>query len=776
MLRPRMLHLVRRLLVLSLIAVVGLAALGVVTLDRQIVRQFDGRRWSEPARVYAEPLELYPGLALAQPAVEQELRRAGYRRSDNGDAPGSYRVLENRLEFNARTVRFADGVRPAGRVTIDFDATGVSAVRDAGGAPQDAFRLDPLLIGSIFAAHGEDRIVLAPEDVPALIPATLKVVEDRDFESHIGVNFEAIARALWTDLRAGEIEQGGSTITQQLVRSYFLDNRQTLSRKLREALMAVLLDAHFSKRDIMTAYVNEVYLGQDGGRAIHGFGLASEFYFGKAVNELELDQLATLVALVRGPSYYEPRRHPDRLLARRNLVLRLMAEFHLVSPAAAREASGRALGVTGGAGPRPGYYPAFIDLVRRTLRRDYRESDLTASGLMIFSTLDPRVQSQAERALGEELGRLDRGTRSRPGAPAVAGGLEGVVVVTEPQSGDVIALIGSRQAGVAGFNRALDARRPIGSLVKPAVYLTALESGRYTPATLIDDGPIEVPLANGQVWKPQNIVPEAPGPVPLVRALAESLNLATVRLGMDVGLPQVAGTLDALGLGPVADPVPAMLLGALSATPIQVATMYNTLANGGFRTPLRAVRAVVDPRGKTLRAFELEAKSVADPAVTFELDQMLVAVIAHGTAAGARAKLPPELVVAGKTGTTSDYRDSWFAGFSGAHLVVVWVGRDDNGPTHLTGASGALVVWTDLMSVIKTSSWRAPLPESLDEAWIDWASGELADPQCSRDVVVVALPKGADPAVKPGCGRQAAGASPQDFISRAQNWLQRLLR
>jgi penicillin-binding protein 1B len=709
--------------------------------------------------------------------VEQELRRAGYRRTESGDATGSYRLLPNGLVLNAREVRFYDGLRPAGSVTINFDATGVSAVQGPRGEAIGAFRLDPLLIGSIFAAHGEDRIVLAPDDVPPIIPASLKVVEDRDFESNIGIDFTAIARALWTNVRAGEIEQGGSTLTQQLVRSYFLDNRQTLSRKLREALMAVLLDAHFSKRDIMTAYVNEVYLGQDGGRAIHGFGLASQFYFGKAVNELNLDQLALLVAMVRGPSYYEPSRHPERVLARRNLVLRLMAEFHVISPEAARSAAARPLGVTGGAGPHPGYYPAFIDLVRRTLRRDYKESDLTESGLMIFSTLDPRVQSQAEHALGEELARLDKVSHPHPGTRAAAGGLEGVVVVTEPQSGDVIALIGSRQPGVAGFNRALDAKRPIGSLVKPAVYLAALESGRYTPATMVDDAPIEVPLSNGQVWRPQNIEPESPGPVPLVRALAQSLNLASVRVGMDVGLTKVAQTLDNLGLGPVADPVPAMLLGAVSAAPIQVAAMYDTLANGGFRSPLRAVRAVVDPRGKTLRAFELEAKSVADPAATFELDQMLVEVVAHGTAKAARAKLPADLVVAGKTGTSSDYRDSWFAGFSGEHLVVVWVGRDDNGPTNLTGSSGALVIWTNLMSVMKTSSWRAPLPDSLDEAWIDWSSGELADPQCAADVVVVALPKGADPAVKAGCGgAHGAPVSPQDFISRARDWLRGLLR
>ncbi|MGB8328259.1 MAG: penicillin-binding protein 1B [Steroidobacteraceae bacterium] len=757
-----------------LFAVLGLLIVLVAWmtfLDRQVVREFQIRRWSEPARVYAEPLELYAGLGLSQSAVEQELRRLGYRRVERPDAAGTYSRTGTRLWLHARPVRFYDEARAARTVAISFGNTAIASIQDAAGKSLGAFRLDPLPIGSVFPEHGGDRIVLAPNEIPPILPAALKVVEDRDYDSHIGVDFTAIARALLANLRAGAIEQGASTITQQLVRSYFLDNRQTLWRKLREALMAVLLDAHFPKRDIMTAYVNEVYLGQDGQRAIHGFGLASQFYFGKSIDELDLEQAALLIALVRGPSYYEPHRHPDRALARRNLVLQLMGEFKVVAPDAAAAARRRPLGLMSGSGPRPGYYPAFLDLVRRTLRRDYRDQDLTQTGLRVFTTLDPRVQAQAEQSLADEIARLDRITHTREGTQAQPGGLEGVVIVSAPQSGDVIALVGGRQAGLEGFNRALDARRPIGSLVKPAIYLTALQSGRYTPATIVDDSPITVRLPEGRTWTPQNFTPETHGPVPMVRALAHSMNLATVHIGLDVGLSNIAATLEALGLSERPQPVPAMLLGAVNAAPIEVAQIYDTLANGGFRTPLRAVRAVVDPRGNRLRATELEAKSVADPLATYELDRMLVEVVNRGTAAAARARLPKALIVAGKTGTSSDYRDSWFAGFSGSHLVVAWIGRDDNAPTNLTGSSGALVVWTSLMSVLQTSAWDPPLPDALEERWIDWQSGYLADPECSADVVVVALPQGADVPVQPGCGTLM-----QDLSTRVREWLREVLR
>jgi penicillin-binding protein 1B len=569
------------------------------------------------------------------------------------------------------------------------------------------------------------------------------------------------------NLRAGGIQQGGSTLTQQLVKSYFLDSRRTLGRKIEEAMMAILLEIHFDKPDLMNAYINEIYLGQDGRRAIHGFGLASQFYFGKPAAELQLHEVALLVALVRGPSYYDPRRHPQRAQARRDMVLKLMVEHGVIDAATAQEAMKRPLGIVSTTNQAGGYYPAFLDLVRRTLRRDYREEDLTEAGLKIFSTLNPLAQSQAERALAQELDRLEKARKQKRPQP-----LEGVVVVTSPQNGEVIALVGGRKASFEGFNRALDAKRSIGSLVKPVVYLAALETGNYHAASIVEDAPIEVRLSNKQVWRPQNISQEVYGPVPLVRAMAQSLNLATVRLGMDVGLGKVTEEFRKLGLEQAPPELPSVLLGAVDVSPFEVAQLYNALANGGFNTKLRAVRAVLDAEGNPLKAFGLEVTPVASPEAVYQLNRMLVPVIERGTGRSARNVLPAGLVVAGKSGTSSDYRDSWFAGFSGTHLAVVWIGYDDNAPTGLTGSSGSLAVWARVMSALGTTSWNAPLPEGLQDTWIEFPTGLGARPDCGVEPVNVPVPSGTQLPMASGCETGVL----QGIGERAREWWEGITR
>lgn len=719
----------------------------LVYLDRLVVRQFEGRRWTLPAQVYAAPLELYAGLALTPAELEAELHRLHYRRAERAAAPGTYQVAGDRLQVSLRAARFADEARAPMALSIGASAQGVTGLRDAAGHEVPVLRLEPLLIGSIFPSHGEDRIVLTPQEVPPLLPLALKAVEDRKFDTHHGVDPEAVLRALWVNVRAHQIEQGGSTLTQQLVRSYFLSSRQSLSRKVREAFMALALDAHFAKADLMNAYINEIFLGQDGERAIHGFGLASQFYFGKPLGELDLSEVALLVAIVRGPSYYEPRRHPERARARRDLVLKIMAEQHVVSAAAAAAAARQPLGVS--SRPAGAYYPAYLDFVRRTLRRDYRESDLTEAGLRIYTSLEPRAQEQAERALEHELARLDK--VHKPHDPP----LEGAVVVTLPQSADVIAIVGGRDVGYDGFDRALDAHRSMGSLVKPFIYLTALESGRYSAASVVQDAPIDVKLEHGRHWRPENFTHQVYGPVTLVRALSESLNLATVGVGLEVGLPKVAQALTRFGLSAPPAQVPAMLLGSVEVTPLEAAQLFNGLANGGFRAPLRAVRAVLSAEGKPLKAFALEVTQVATPETIYQLDRMLVSVMDRGTGRAARSLLPPSLTVAGKSGTSTDYRDSWFAGFSGAHLVVVWVGYDHNDPTGFTGSAGALPVWAHVMASLGTRSWEAPLPESLAEVRIDYLTGERSADGCSTELVDVALPAGTALPAKAGCALPA---------------------
>jgi penicillin-binding protein 1B len=550
------------------------------------------------------------------------------------------------------------------------------------------------------------------------------------------VNPLAILRALFVNVRAGQIEQGGSTLTQQLVKSYFLDSRRTLRRKIEEAMMAVILEARYEKADIMNAYINEIYLGQDGRRAVHGFGLGSQFYFGKPLAELDLPEIALMVAVIRGPSYYDPRRQPERALERRNLVLRVLAEQGVVSAEDAERATKKPLGIAEAGRKGGGFYPAFLDLVRRQLRQDYEEADLTESGLTVFSTLDPLLQGAAESALSGELDRLDRSARKE------AHGLEGVVVVTTPQTGEVVALIGGRRAGFDGFNRALDAQRPIGSLAKPIVYLAALETGRFTPATLVADEPVDLKLPSGDRWKPANFDKQVRGRVTMVRALTQSLNLATVNLGLDVGLGRVAHAFEQLGLAEAPAELPSMLLGATNLSPLEVTQVYNTLANGGFRAPLRAVRAVVDEAGQPLKAPELEVSEAVSPEAVHTLDRMLIEVMERGTGRAAKKLLPAGLVVAGKTGTSNDYRDSWFAGFSGSHLIVAWVGHDDNRPTGLTGTTGGLAVWSRLMGSIPTSAFEPMLPDALDLRWIDYFSGRETSPYCNGSAVSMAFEPG----------------------------------
>jgi penicillin-binding protein 1B len=714
--------------VLSLLLLL-VAIVVVAVLDRRVTAQFEGRRWTLPARVYAQPIELYAGQQLSSRRFAEELERLGYLAVASPDRPGTYRRRGDRVSVFVREFRFADERQDARALRLGFSGDAITSLEDAQGREVAVMRLDPLLIGSIFPIHGEDRIVVAPDQVPPLLPAALKAVEDRKFDSHHGVNPLAILRALFVNVRAGQIEQGGSTLTQQLVKSYFLDSRRTLRRKAEEAVMAVILESRFEKADIMNAYINEIYLGQDGRRAVHGFGLASQFYFGKPLAELALPEIALMVAIVRGPSYYDPRRQPERALERRNLVLRVLAEQGVVSAADADRAAKKPLGVAEPGRKGGSFYPAFLDLVRRQLREDYEESALTEAGLTVFSTLDPLLQEKAETALAGELDRLDASGRKE------AKELEGVVIVTTPQTGEIVGLVGGRRATFDGFNRALDAKRPIGSLAKPLVYLAALETGRYTPATILADEPVDLKLPNGDRWKPANFDKQVRGPVPMVRALTQSLNLATVNLGLEVGLDHVARTFEQLGLDEAPPEFASMLLGATNLSPLEVAQMYNTLANGGFRSPLRAVRAVIDEAGKPLKAPELEVAEVSSPEAIYTLDRMLIEVMERGTGRAAKRQLPADLVVAGKTGTSNDYRDSWFSGFSGSHLVVAWVGHDDNRPTGLTGTTGGLAVWSRLMGSIATSSFEPLLPESLEHRWIDYFSGLETSPYCNGSAV-----------------------------------------
>lgn len=716
----------------------------VAWLDLSVRVRFEGKRWAVPARIYARPLEIYSGKALSPDEFVRELTFSGYVKSAGLSRPGTYVQKGRTFHVATRAFDFWDSSEPERSISLRFDGRSVSDVK-ANGRPLALARLQPALIGRIYPLHREDRVLVRQDQVPSVLKKGLLAVEDRRFFSHYGVSPRAIARALWANLRAGATVQGGSTLTQQLAKNFFLSPDRSLLRKVNEAALALLLEFHYGKEELLEAYLNEIYLGQEGQRAIHGFGLASHFYFNRPLDELRLSEIALLIALVRGASFYDPRRYPERALKRRNLVLELMQQQGAITAPQSKGAKASPLGVTSTIPHGTSPYPAFLDLIKRQLHRDYREQDLRSDGLRIFTTLDPQVQAHAERSIANQLKRLEAKAR------IPAGRLQGAVVVTSVQSGEVLAIVGDRNPRLKAFNRALDATRPVGSLVKPAVYLTALERFKdYTLITQLDDTPLRIKGPNDVIWSPQNYDKQTHGKVPLYAALAHSYNLATVRLGMEVGVPEVVETLHRLGVTGKIAAYPSTLLGTLELSPFEVAQMYHTLATGGFRTPLRAIRDVTDAHGQPLSRYGLSIDQVFDPAPIFLVNQAMEQVMRVGTGRSAYARLSPSLSLAGKTGTTDELRDSWFAGFSDDRLVVVWLGLDDNQPAGLTGSSGALPVWSELMRSLRPRSFTPQAPGNVSWYWTNVQRQRRTDRNCP-DSTPMPFIVGSEPAYVP-CG------------------------
>ena len=737
----------------------------VVWLDIQVTTQFTGKRWSLPARVYARPLDLYAGQELTPEQLTAELDALHYRPVRSVQQAGQYSRNREVFHIMTRPFTFWDGEEPARNLRVTFAGATVSQLADsASGSTTALARLDPVLVGSFYPAHNEDRVLLQLDQVPVGLTNALIAIEDRGFYRHHGIAPHAILRALWANIRAGEVVQGGSTLTQQLVKNFFLTSERSLVRKLNEAIMAVLLELHYSKDEILEAYLNEVYLAQDGDRSINGFGLASYFYFERPLAELSVDQYALLVGLVKGPSYYNPWKHPDRALARRNLVLDVMADMQLISKDEAVRARTQRLGVGSVGRKAINTFPAFLDLVRRQLQTDYRDEDITSDGLTIFTTLDPQAQWQLERVLARRLAGLETSLGMESGT------LEGAAVVTSVQGGEVLALAGGRDPKFAGFNRALDAYRQVGSLLKPAVYLTALEQPqRYTLATLLDDSPLTYTARNGDVWAPGNYDRQNHGEVPLYQALAHSYNISTARLGLTLGVDKVIDTLRRLGVEQKLKPYPSLLLGAVEMSPLQVTRMYQTFASGGFATPLRAITAVLASDKTPLQRYPLNVKVAIEPGPDHLITTALLYVVREGTGQSIYQVLPADRNVAGKTGTTDDLRDSWFAGFTGDRLGVVWVGRDDNQPTGLTGSTGALRVWRDLFAGFNDSGWTQTQMDGIEYHWIDPATGLLADAGC-QDAVQLPFITGSAPTENAPCMR-GTGSLPE-----AVDWFKELFQ
>ncbi|MFZ2452480.1 MAG: penicillin-binding protein 1B [Methylovulum miyakonense] len=744
-------HWFRNLLLIGFVAggFVLMSYLGY--LDYNVRNQFDGKRWAIPARVYADPVELYAGYNISAEKLEELLQTLNYRKDAQLSLEGSYFRTEQQIRVKTRQFEFWDELQESQSVKLTFNETGIGSIVAQGpfenGGPAaeiPIIRMDPVQIGNFYPTIKEDRILIKLSDAPDALVKGLLASEDRDFYQHFGVSMRGIARAMWANVRAGDMVQGGSTITQQLAKNFYLSSERKLSRKLKEMLMALILEYRYPKDAIMEAYLNEIYLGQDGANGVHGFGLASEFYFGNTLKDLPLDQVALLVALVRGPSEYDPRRYPDRALQRRNLVLDEMAMQKYITEGEAMAAKAKPLSVIPRKHRTHNRYPGFLELVKRQLKADYREEDFTSEGLKIFTTLDTQIQETVEKTAAAKLRELEKLPK--------ANDLETAIIVTRKDSGEIVALVSGRENAEGGFNRALDAVRPIGSLIKPAVYLTALEDPKkYTITTRVSDSSITIRGQNGTDWTPKNYDHREHGSVPLHKALAKSYNLATVRIGMDIGIAKTAKTLKQLGVNKEVDLYPSLLLGASSLTPMDVTQMYQTIAGGGFLTPIKAIRAVISSDDKHLQSYPFNVKETVDPDATYIVNTILQEVMREGTGNSAYNAFPKDYGLAGKTGTTNDAKDSWFAGYTGDYLSVVWVGRDDNKPIGLTGATGALPIWTALMRQISTQPVTLDQPENIRMLAVD-ACGH------GREYPYIA---GSEPGIRP-CEKQTDGSGPED--------------
>ncbi|MDI3237009.1 penicillin-binding protein 1B [Acinetobacter ursingii] len=711
-------------LIFSVIIIGGFLAFSIylIRLDNIIREKFEGKRWDIPAKVFARPLELYTNAPVTQTDFSQELGLLGYKSTQNYTKSGSYVVQGNTMYVHTRGFDFGDSTEPEQVLQVSFANDQISDIRATKPSSTGIARLEPLLIGGIYPQHNEDRVLIKLDKVPKTLIEALVATEDRNFYSHHGISIRGTARALVSNVTGGR-RQGGSTLTQQLVKNFYLSPERTLKRKANEAFMAMLLELHYSKDEILEAYLNEVNLGQNGSYSINGYGLASQFYFGLPLRELNIAQQAYLVGLVQGPSLYNPWRNPEAALKRRNIVLNNMLVMGYLTQDQYDKESARPLGVVAKPSLGPAKFPDFLDIVRRQLRSEYQENDLTNQGLRIFTTLDPIAQTRIQNAFKSTVEQIANRN------PARLKDLQGAVLVQHPENGELIAAVGSTQ-DFTGFNRTVDAKRQVGSLLKPVIYLSAIESGRYNWASQIQDAAVNIPVGGDKSWTPKNYSGGEHGVVTLQQALAHSYNLSAVRLGQEFGLSTFSNNLKKFGVTSDIPNYPSAFLGAVNMSPMEMLSIYGNFATGGFKYPTRAIRSVVDANGHVLERFGLNVQQTIDPSAAYILNYGLQQVMRSGTGKVAYNTLSPDLNLAGKSGTTNDTRDSWFAGYSGNYLAVVWLGLDDNKITGLTGSSGALPVWTNVMKQLRQQPVNLRQTDDVQWQWIDSATGHLSAQGC----------------------------------------------
>ncbi|WP_435247720.1 penicillin-binding protein 1B [Vibrio sp. nBUS_14] len=726
-----------------------------IYLDSVVKQRFEGQLFDLPTVVYARVLDLSPGTAASLVQVKNELDVLNYRKVNSPRHPGEYSSSSTKIEMIRRPFEFVDGPEADRHVMLHFDGNELTRIQSLEKKGDMGYlRVEPKMLGMLEKSNDEQRLFLKRNQFPEVMVDALLATEDRNFYQHDGVSPLAIARAMVINVKAGRTVQGGSTLTQQLAKNLFLSSERTLWRKVREAYIALILDHRYSKDRILEAYLNEVYLGQNGGQAIHGFGLASRLYFGQPIQELRIDQLALLVGMVKGPSYYNPVRYPERAKTRRDLVLRLLMQQDILTPKQYEEAAGRDLDIQDN--PRiASRQPAYFQQVNIELKKYVGDRFEAQKGIRVFTSLDPVSQDKLEKSIARKVPELSKTAGDK---------LEAAAIAVDRNTGEIRAMVGGKRTGYDGFNRALNASRPIGSLVKPAIYLTALDQPqKYTLATTLMDTPLSLKGSKGSVWSPRNFDRKFRGDVPLYVALSKSYNVPTVRLGMQLGIDSVSNTIEKLGVDKnEIRPVPSMFLGSFSLTPFQVAQMYQTITNSGRIAPLSALRSVVDSEGEVLY------QSI--PRVSQSVDQqaawLTTYAMKRGVSEGTGRFLQGQFAwagLAGKTGTSNDSRDSWFVGVDGREVTTIWLGRDDNKPTKLTGSSGALRVYADYLKQRTPEQLLLSWPTGIATASFTRTSEGALEFDCDGTVKLPVWDESGS--IKKGCESQ-----PKQWLKKLFQW------
>ena len=744
---------------LSLIIFLIISIAYVSILDSKVVNKLDGVLWTVPAKVYARPLELAEGGKINVDVLKKELEILSYELTKGiPDTPGEFSQSQQSVNIFIRGF----GSQEPGLYRLKIENDKIDSIKRKDGISIDLIQLEPLSIGGMFPSHLQDRILLNFSQVPKDLEEMILVVEDRNFYSHKGISLKSIMRAFIKNTKALGIEEGGSTITQQLAKSLFFSPEQTIRRKIKEAIAALLIEMHYSKQEILLAYINDVFIAQSGRRAIHGFGLASQFFFGTDLKNLSLDQKALLVGMLKGPSLYSPINNPDRAKTRRDLVLSLIKNDSLITEEEYLDLKGKSLKVIPPSFKSLSKYPAFNDIVTLDLRKNFDDSDLRTKGLKIITNLDPVVQDYLEESIKDTKLKLKRRYGSQ------LNGLEGAGIVIDSFSGEVVAAIGSTKPNNYGFNRAINAVRPIGSLVKPFIYLSALQHyTKYNLSTLLDDSKLSVSLPGSKLWEPNNFDKKFHGNVPLHVALSESYNVATTRLGMDLGYSVVQETFTKLGIEKKIPKYPSIFVGSFEMTPLEAIQAYQTIASEGFYSPLNSIRTVESSGDILSLSYPYKVEQRFRPEPIYLLKFVLKQTFISGTARGFSSRVIEKWKTGGKTGTSDDQRDSWFVGYAGNYLMVVWLGFDDNRKSPLTGRTGALQVWKNFMSRLDPIAYEVRKPSRIRYEWVDVKDGLLSGERCKGSILIPFV-EGTEPEMIPQ-NRKKCRISEESYTTKVLN-------